>query len=127
MTRVWRLITFADISERVSDPESVAIELRHEVELMDGRRVLLLGDRGWSSGGTWEQISRAYVEDTARMCVGPDEPFAGHSHEYMAEMHWAPLLDILQKRGVQTDAEELASLRHDVVISGPLLARIGDP
>ena len=46
---------------------------RHEAELVDGRRVLLLDDRGWSSSGNvsdiWALTSVEDIEKTARMVV----------------------------------------------------------
>jgi hypothetical protein len=66
--------------------------------------------------------------DTARVVVGPDEPFAGHSHGDMAAGHWAHLAGVLRRQGVAVDAVELERLPHDVVLSERLLARLSpDP
>lgn len=43
MPRVVRLVTLADV-----DARRVSVSARHEAVLEDGRRVLLLDDRGWS-------------------------------------------------------------------------------
>ncbi|MDX6647353.1 MAG: hypothetical protein QOK40_3080 [Miltoncostaeaceae bacterium] len=120
---------------------------RHEAVLVDGRRLLLLDDRGWSSSlrlawvgempgdhsredvpDIWTTTSVEDIEDTARMVVGPDEPFDGRSQEDMAADHWAHLTGVLRRHGVVADALELRGLPHDVVLSERLLARVGrDP
>ena len=109
----------------------MSVTARHEAVLVNGRRVLLLDDRGWSSSGPpdiWAVTSVADIVDTARVVVGPDEPFDGRSHEDMETDHWAHLTEILQQRGIVADALELKRLPHDVVLSEQLLACVGhDP
>ncbi|MDX6320260.1 MAG: hypothetical protein QOF52_118 [Propionibacteriaceae bacterium] len=95
---------------------------------MNGRRVLLLDDRGWSVSGPpniWAATSVEDIVDTTRMVVGPDEPSDGHSHEDMEADHWALLAATLRQQGVDADAPELKRLPHDVVLSKRLLARVG--
>lgn len=95
---------------------------------MDGGRVLLLADRGWSASGPpsiWAVPSVEEIADTARMVVGPDEPFDGHSQKDMEADHWASLAAVLRRQGVEADALELGRLPHDVVLGEQLLARIG--
>ena len=95
---------------------------------MDGGRVLLLADRGWSASGPpniWAVTSVEEIADTARIIVGPDEPFGGRSQEDMEADHWASLAAVLRHQGVGADAAELGRLPHDVVLSEQLLARIG--
>lgn len=125
MTTVSRLVTFADIADRSSQSDEVAVSLRHEAELTDGRRVLLLDDRGWGSTQSWAATSVEEVQETARMVVGPDEPPEGRSQEDMETVHWASLQQIAQQRGVAIDAAELRQLPHDIVLSERLLERIG--
>jgi len=43
---VERLVTIADVDDKVLDPWNVSVKARHEVVLTDGRRLLLLDDRG---------------------------------------------------------------------------------
>lgn len=62
---------------------------------------------------------------TARVVVGPDEPFEDRSFEDMATDHWAHLCDVLSARGITTDPLELRQLPHDVVLSERLRARLG--
>ena len=66
----------------------MSVSARHEAVLVNGRCVLL-DDRGWSlSGGTfdiWAVTSVEDIVDTARVVVGPDEPFGSRSHEDMAQ------------------------------------------
>ena len=86
------MVTFVDLREGGGDARQLSVSARHEAELPDGRRVLLLDDRGWTSsrhtafqaGGaestreqqldTWATTSVEEIEQTARMVVGPDEP-----------------------------------------------------
>jgi hypothetical protein len=44
---VARLVTPVEL--RDADARRMSVSARHEAELVDGRRVLLLDDRGWSS------------------------------------------------------------------------------
>jgi len=124
-------VTFVDVDDNAADARQMSVTARHEAVLANGRRVLLLDDRGWSSSGPpdiWAVTSVADIVDTARVVVGPDEPFDGRSHEDMETDHWAHLTEILQQRGIVADALELKRLPHDVVLSEQLLACVGhDP
>jgi len=125
---VTRLVTFADVDEIVADVRQMSVSARHEAVLADGRRLLLLDDRGWSTSGPPDIWARTSVEEvlvTSRMVVGPDEPFDGRSHEDMAADHWAQLCEALRQQGVVASAQELRRLPHDVVLSQRLLARLG--
>ncbi|MGH3518694.1 MAG: hypothetical protein ACRDQ7_15005 [Haloechinothrix sp.] len=99
---------------------------RHEAELDDGSRVLLLDDRGWGESRGWNTTSVEDMRETARVVVGPDEPPDGRSYEKMEADHWAFLQQIAQRQGVVVDAAELRQLPHDVVFSQRVLSRIGD-
>jgi hypothetical protein len=92
MAAVARLVTFVDIRDQDDDgPDArrMSVSARHEAELPDGRRVLLLDDRGWSSTSliasgegevpeeqpdSWATWSVEDIEETTRIVVGPDEP-----------------------------------------------------
>jgi hypothetical protein len=65
------------------------------------------------------------IERTARMVVGPDEPFDRSSQADAEQGHWAYLSDVLRQHGVVVDALDLRRLPHDVVLSERLLARVG--
>jgi hypothetical protein len=126
MRAVTRLVTFVDVDDRAND-DTIAVSARHEAELADGSRVLLLDDRGWGSSGPrniWAFTSVQDIVATTRTVVGPDEPFGGRSQEDMEADHWASLGQIAQRQGVVTDAAELRQLPHDVVLSPRLLARV---
>jgi hypothetical protein len=147
MSAVTRLVTFVDLADGVGDTRQMAFSARHEAVLSDGRRVLLLDDRGWTwsslitvqpgasdRGSTreqppdiWGTTSVEDIEQTARMVVGPDEPTDGYSQEDAEQGHWAYLSDVLRQHGVVADALELRRLPHDVVLSDRLLARVGRP
>jgi hypothetical protein len=140
-------VTFVDLREGVGDAGQMSVSARHEAVLLDGRRVLLLDDRGWTEaaltafhGGDvparhrgrkepqpdiWATTSIEEIEETARVVVGPDEPFEGSSPEDAEQGHWAYLSDVLRQHGVVVDALDLRRLPHDVVLSERLLARVG--
>lgn len=112
-----RLVTYVDIDGTRYWPENICVSARHELELDDGRRVLLLDDRGWGGTAKWNEMSVNEVRETSRMVVGPDEPPEGSSRERMESMHWASLQQIAQDQGVSIVAADLRRLRHDVVLS----------
>jgi hypothetical protein len=146
MTAVARLVTFVDVDDRVDDAHQMSVSARHEAELVDGTRVLLLDDRGWSSSALtahwagdvadreswlevhpdiWAMTSVEDIEETARVVVGPDEPFDGCSQEEAEEGHWTYLSGVLRQHGIVVDPLDLKRLPHDVVPSERLLARLG--
>ncbi|WP_063784266.1 hypothetical protein [Streptomyces sp. SBT349] len=127
MTAVTRLVTYADLDNAATDARQLSVTARLEAVLADGRGLVLLDDRGWSSSGgadvrAW--ISAEDVETTARMVVGPDEPGEGETPEQAASGHWGSLARILGRQGVDVDAHELERLPHDVVLGERLRARI---
>jgi hypothetical protein len=144
MAALTRLVTLVDVQDDVADPRQMSVSALHEAVLEDGRRVLLLDDRGWTSAAltyssgevpdgesrrdqldTWALTSVEDIEEAARVVVGPDEPPEGYSQEEAEADHWAYLADVLRQQGVVVDALELKQLPHDVVLSERLLARIG--
>ena len=113
MSAVTRLVTFADVDDQADDRQ-ISVSARHEVELADGSRVLLLNDRGWGGSGPpdiWARTSVENIVDTTRMVVGPDEPFGDRSQEDMDAEHWAFLQQIAQRQGVVIDAASSGSCR----------------
>jgi hypothetical protein len=146
MAAVTHLVTLVDVNEGNSDARQMSVSARHEAVLADGRRVLLLDDRGWTSsalrayrvaerpeGDSWRDQPDPWavttveeIEETARVVVGADEPPEGHSQEEAEEAHWAYLADVLRRQGLVVDPPELKRLPHEVVLSERLLARIGD-
>lgn len=124
MTRVERLVTSVDVDRTAPDDGRVSVRALHEAVLADGRRIVLLDDRGWSSSGAWTTVSVAEVEETARTVVGPDEPAEGSTREEMEADHWAYLARRLRGHGLSADPGELRRLPHDVVLGEELRARI---
>jgi hypothetical protein len=134
MVRVVRLVTVADVAAD-GDARRLSVSARHEAVLDDGRRMLLLDDRGWSetlrgSGANevadiWAVTAEQDIAETARVVVGPDEPFDGRSQDDMDIDHWNTLAESLRAAGVLVDAGELKQLRHDVELSERLRARLG--
>ena len=125
MITVERLVTTADVDDRSPDDRRVSVHARHEAVLTDGRRLLLLDDRGWSSTQPWNAASVEDIAETARTVVGPDEPAPGHTREEAEADHWRHLARALQGHRVAVDAGELPHLPHDVVLGERLLARLG--
>lgn len=127
MAAVTHLVTFVDIDDAAASARRMSVSARHEAVLTNGRHVLLLNDRGWSTFGPpdiWALTSVADIVDTARVVVGPDEPTDGHSHEDMEAGHWAHLAEVLRQHGVAVDVRQLQRRPHDVVLSHRLLARV---
>lgn len=128
VVHVTRLVTFVEIDDGVVDPRQMSVSARHEALLVNGDRVLLLADRGWSASGPssiWAVTSVEELADTARVVVGPDEPFGGRSQKDMEVDHWAALAAVLRRQGVDADPLELGRVPHDVVLGEQLLKRIG--
>jgi hypothetical protein len=141
MADVTHLVTLVDVDDENSDARQMSVSARHEAALADGRRVLLLDDRGWAESeltasgmgevsrrdqpDIWAMTSVEHIEETARVVVGPDEPPDGYSQEEVEAGHWDYLAGVLREQGVVAEALELKRLPHDVVLSERLLARIG--
>jgi hypothetical protein len=121
---VERLVTTADVDDGVPDDGRVAVRARHEAVLPDGRRLLLLDDRGWASSAAWTAVSVEDVEETTRTVVGPDEPAEGATWQESQADHWSHLARTLQAYGVGVDAGELRRLPHELVLCDRLRARI---
>jgi hypothetical protein len=132
MAEVVRLLTIADLQEH-PDPRELSVSARHEAVLDDGRHVVLLDDRGWTEGlrgagedaDIWQHTSESHIAETARVVVGPDEPFGGRTQRDMEESHWAWLAGKLAAEGVAAEAAGLARLPHEVILSDRLRARLG--
>jgi hypothetical protein len=97
MTTVARLVTRVDVDDNGADARCMSVSACHEAVLVDGRRVVLLDDRGWTDSlhrvsveevavrhslredipDIWAVTSVEDIEETARCVVGPDEPFEG--------------------------------------------------
>lgn len=134
MGAVARLETLVELDH--ADALTMSASARQEAVLEDGRRLVLLDDRGWSAAlnrlGPEVPDIRAVssikdIEHTARSVVGPDEPFDGHSQEHMESSHWDHLSEILRRQGVVVPAPELRRLRHDVVIGEGLRDWLAGP
>ena len=141
------MLTFVDIGDEDDDGRDerrMSVSARHDAVLADGRRVVLLDDRGWSEelivvdgevahrerghvdlAGIWAYETVEELERTARDVVGPDEPFEGRTQLDMERTHWESLARVLQQEGVAVEAAELRALPHDVELSDRVLARIG--
>src|SRR3712207_4945974 len=135
---IARLITYTDVNDWPGQPAGqVSCSAVLKAELVDGRQIVLLDDRGWSEGvrfaggggpsDQWSYVTQEDVEETARTVVGPDEPADGESYEEAARMYWSFLARALEENGVAASADDLRSLPHVVVLSDRLRGRIGGP
>lgn len=148
MAAVVRFLTFVDIADQDDhgpDARRMSVSARHEAVLADGRRVVLLDDRGWSEElrvfweeqpseqtcglvelpSIWAHKTVEELARTARVVVGPDEPFEGHTRADMDASHWDSLARILRQHGLEVEGAELRDLPHDVELSDRVRARIG--
>ncbi|MGC5167415.1 hypothetical protein [Luteimicrobium sp. DT211] len=132
MARAERLETTVRLVHAPADGRSYAVSAHLDAVLDEGRRVVLLDDRGWSTTafgpvdppGLWGRETAAELEETARVVVGPDEPAPGRTREEEDALHWAALAARLGGEGVVVDGAGLARLPHDVVLDERLLARL---
>jgi hypothetical protein len=141
VTVLSRLVTFVDL--RVHEGPGLSFSARHEVVLRDGRRKVLLDDRGWTQSAVffstgdppmqenqvdpWEGVTPKQIDESARTVVGPDEAYGDYTPADIEEAHWAYLTAILKREGIEVDATEFETLGHDVVLSYRLLASLADP
>ena len=141
MALVARLVTFVDIDN--AEASGLSFSARHDALLADGRRIVLLDDRGWSQSriyfscegeppmredpvSPWEGVTREDIEETARTVVGPDEAYGDYTQAELDEAHWGYLAAALQEQGVDVEEADLEALPHDVQLSDRLLARLAD-
>jgi hypothetical protein len=120
MADVIRRLTFVDLDDH--DARGLSVSAVHQAVLDDGRTVVLLNDRGWTSS---RGAANAPVEDitrTARVVVGPDEPLGERSQTDMEDLHWEALVQALREHGVVADAAKLRALPHTVELSDRVLA-----
>ena len=148
MALIARLLTLVDLNDADDagpDARRMSVTARHEAVLTDGRRVVLLDDRGWGGqlavawrgepseeerlryerSSIWATETVEELEREARFVVGPDEPFDGRTQADMEAEHWDSLARVLRQQGVPVEAAELKALPHDVELSDRLLARLG--
>ncbi len=133
MAAVVRLMTVVELHED-RDPLEMSVAARHEAVLDNGRRVVLLGDRGWTEGlrgagatggaDIWRSASEHEIAETARVVVGPDEPFGGRTRSDMERSPWNTLADTLRAHGVSAEGSELSRLPHEIVLGERLRARL---
>lgn len=125
MSVAKRMVTYADVFNHRQYAGRVSVRVRLELELADGCHVLLLEDRGWGSTQSWSEVSAEDLRKTARVVVGPDEPPSDRSRQDMERSYWDFLQQVAGRQGIVVTSEDLMRLRHDVVLSKQLLARIG--
>jgi hypothetical protein len=142
MASLARLVTVVDIIG--ANPSQLSFSARHDAVLADGRRVVLLDDRGWSqsrvhffgerespmreeASSPWEGVTREDIEETARTVVGPDSAYGEYTQAEMDEGHWSFLCAALEAQGVDVDATDLRALPHEVELSARLLTRLDSP
>lgn len=124
MAAVSRFVSTADAHEG-AHPHLVSVSVLFEAELDDGQSVLLLDDRGWNSSQPWADASEDEIEATARTVVGPDEPYADQTMADATTAYWNYLRKILAQHDVETTADALRGVPHDVVLSQSIGERLG--
>jgi hypothetical protein len=67
MAAVARLLTLVDVDDEGTGGRQMSVSARHEAVLVDGRHILLLGDRGWSSA----PLPAAEIQDDADWAQRP--------------------------------------------------------
>jgi hypothetical protein len=138
---IARLVTFVDRDHW--DGSQLSFSARQDAVLADGRRIVLLNDRGWSqsnlySSGNespmreersspWEGVTRERVEETAREVVGPEAAYGACTQADSDEGHWSYLSAALGEHGIEVDGAVLRALSHEVELSDRLLARFAAP
>ena len=104
------MLTFADLDDR--DRRGHSISARLVAELADGTHVVLLDDRGWTSGhGGAAGHTPEEVEMTARMVVGPDEPGRDQTRAEVESDHYPSDLE--------TVLDDYAEIREAAVVGKP--------
>ncbi|WP_449372865.1 hypothetical protein [Arthrobacter psychrolactophilus] len=124
MATISRLVSVAEANEKHHPSAGLSVSVSLFAELDDGRSVLVLDDRGWSSSQPWADATSAEMQQTARDVVGPDEPYGDGTMEEAIAAYWEYLRKILAAQGVETNAGVLRSAPHDVVLSESVLTRL---
>src|ERR1700741_4333580 len=105
MAAVTRLLTLVDVDDEGPDARRLSVAARQEAVLEDGRRVVVLDDRGWSEQlnvvrpddapaaqgeppSIWAFVTVEELDRDAGVVVGPDEPVAGCTHADMEASYW---------------------------------------
>lgn len=122
MAGVERLVTVVELDERSPSGHSAWTHLYAVAD--DGRRFLLLDDRGWSSSAEIAQRDLQEIEDTARMVVGPDGPGPGETDEQMQTWYWEWMEHKLRDASISAAADKLSALPHEVEIGERLRQRL---
>jgi hypothetical protein len=122
MVGVKNLLTLTDICE--ADPGH-SIDAHLYAVLTDDTRLVLLDDRGWSSGfGGIDAQTPDQVKQTAKDVVGPDGTVPGESQAELDRWYGETLVGRLEDAGVSIAASDLSALPHGVEISERLLKRL---
>ena len=122
MSEVERLVTVVDLDDR--DPRGHSAWAHLHAALRDGKRLVLLNDRGWSSSAAITDGGLRDIEGTARMVVGPDGPGPGQTDEQVETSYWRFLASKLHDAGIEVEAGELKRLPHDVEIGERMRSRL---
>ncbi|WP_104112055.1 hypothetical protein [Arthrobacter sp. N199823] len=124
MAAISRFVSTADVHEG-AQPERVSVSVLFEAELDNGESVLVLDDRGWNSSQPWADASQEQIESTARVVVGPDEPYGDQTATGAVTAYWNYIQNILAQHGLETSPAELPAIPHDVVLSQSIIEHLG--
>ncbi|ALO68212.1 hypothetical protein NHF46_00135 [Arthrobacter alpinus] len=124
MAAISRFVSIADVHEGAQS-EQVSVSVLFQAELHDGQSVLLLDDRGWNSSQPWAEASQEEIESTARVVVGPDEPYGDQTATGAVTAYWNYIQNILAQNGVEISPAVLPAIPHDVVLGQSIIERLG--
>jgi hypothetical protein len=117
---VTKLLTVTVIDDR---RPAYSVRAVHYAVLTDGRKLILLDDRGWSASRVFGAVED--VVRHAQTVVGPDAPWGGRTEAEMETGHWMTLADTLADAGIEISADALSHLPHEVVLSDRLRDLVG--
>lgn len=114
---------FLSLAEAEPGSTQVSVGVLFQAQLEDGKCIVLLDDRGFSTCAQWQQARPEEIRDTALAMVGPDEPAPGRTQAEALHDYWDCIASLLAAQQIQEPAEELVKLEHEVRF-GPRLQRL---
>lgn len=117
------IVKFISLAEAEPESEEVSVSVLLQAQLDDGRLVVVLDDRGWSTNCSWPQAVPADIRETALVVAGPDEPGPGATRAQALHDYWEYIQTILAAQQLHLPVHELMALEHEVQF-GPRLQNL---
>ena len=114
---------FPSLAEAEPGSTQVSVGVLFQAQLEDGRCIVLLDDRGFSTSAQWQQVTPAEIRATSLVVVGPDEPSPGQTQAEALHDYWEYIASLLAAQQIQEPTEELVKLEHEFRF-GPRLQRL---